>query len=92
MYCCDIFEILVKRGEWIDIDEKRMYNFCFINLNVIVLFFEFYSIDEDDVDFIFDFGVVSENVEILIVSFNIVKGCDWKLRLEVKFGGMEINV
>ena len=92
VYCRDIFETLAKRGERIDIDEKRTYNVRPINPNATELSFEFYSTDEDDADFISDPGVVSENVEISIASPNTAKGCDRKLRLEVKFGGTETNV
>ena len=87
VYCRDIFETLAKKGERIDIDEKRTYNFRPINPNATALSFEFYSTDEDDADFISDPGVVSENVEISIASPNTAKGCGRKLRLEVKFGG-----
>ena len=92
VYCRDIFETLAKKGERIDIDEKRTYDFCPIEPDSTALSFEFYSTDEDDADFISDPGVVSENVEISISSPNSAKGCDRTLRLEVKFGGTETNV
>ena len=92
VYCRDIFETLAKKGERIDIDEKRTYDFCPIEPDSTALSFEFYSTDEDDADFISDPGVVSENVEISISSPNTAKGCDRTLRLEVKFGGTETNV
>ena len=92
VYCRDIFRTLAKKGERIDIDEKRTYNFLPINPDSTALSFEFYSTDEDDADFISDPGVVSENVKISISSPNTAKGCDRTLRLEVKFGGTETNV
>ena len=92
VYCRDIFETLAKKGERIDIDEKRTYDFCPLEPDSTALSFEFYSTDEDDADFISDPGVVSENVEISISSPNSAKGCDRTLRLEVKFGGTETNV
>ena len=92
VYCRDIFKTLAKKGERIDIDEKRTYNFFPINPDSTALSFKFYSTDEDEADFISDPGVVSENVEILIPSPNTAKGCDRELRVEVKFGGTETNV
>ncbi|XP_022777848.1 heat shock 70 kDa protein 12A-like [Stylophora pistillata] len=92
VYCRDIFKTLAKKGERIDIDEKRTYNFCPLNPDSTEFSFEFYSTDEDDADFISDPGVVSENVEILISSPNTAKGCDRELRLEVRFGGTETKV
>lgn len=69
-----------------------MYIFFFIDFDLIEMFFFFYSIDKEDVEFIIDFGVVSENVRILILFFDIIKGFDRYLRLEVKFGGIELKV
>ena len=92
VYCGDIFETLAKKGERIDIDEKRTYNFLPIDPDSTEISFKFFSTDEDDADFISDPGVVSENVEILIPSPNTAKGCDRQLRVEVKFGGTETNV
>ena len=92
VYCRDIFKTLAKKGERIDIDEKRTYIFCPLSSDSTEISFKFYSTEKDDADFISDPGVVSENVEILIPSPNTAKGCDRKLRLEVKFGGTETNV
>lgn len=69
-----------------------MYIFFFIDFDLIEFFFFFYSIDQEDVEFIIDFGVVSENIRILILFFDIIKGFDRELRLEVKFGGIELKV
>ena len=92
LYCCDIFKTLAKKGERIDIDEKKTYSFSTINPDSTEFSVKLYSSKEDDPQFVTDPGVESENVEILIPSPNTAKGCDRELRLEVKFGGTETNV
>ena len=92
VYCCDIFCTLAKKGERIDIDEKKTYSFFPINPDSTEISFKFYSSEEDDPQFVTDPGVESENVQISIASPNTAKGCDRELRLEVKFGGTETKV
>ena len=92
VYCRDIFKTLAKKGERIDIEEKRTYKFSPIDPNLTVGSFHFYSTDQEDAKFITDPGVVSENVEILIPTPDTTKGCDRVFRLDVKFGGTELKV
>ena len=92
VYCRDIFKTLVKKGERIDIEETRTHTFVPINPDSTEISFCFYSTDQEDAQFVTDPGVVDENVEILIPSPDTTKGCNRKLRLDVKFGGTEIRV
>lgn len=92
VYCRDIFETLAKKGERIDIEETKTHSFCPINPNSTEISFQFYSTDQEDAKFVTDPGVVSENVEILIPTPDISKGCNRVLRLDVKFGGTELKV
>ncbi len=92
VYCRDIFSILVKKGERIDIEETRTYTFSPIDPDSTELSFPFYSTDQLDAQFFTDPGVVRENVEILIPSPDTTKGLSRKLQLDVKFGGTELKV
>ena len=92
VYCRDIFETLVKKDERIDIEEKRTHTFFPIYPDSTEISFRFYSTDQEDAQFVTDPGVVDENVKILIPSPDTTKGCNRKLRLDVKFGGTEIRV
>ena len=86
VYCRDIFETLVKKGERIDIEETRTHTFFPINPDSTEISFRFYSTDQEDAEFITDLGVMPENVEILISSPDTTKGLNRQLRLDVKFG------
>lgn len=92
VYCRDIFETLVKKGERIDIEESRTHTFFPVDPNSTKNSFRFYSTDQEDAEFITDFGVVSENVQISIPSPDTTKGLNRELRLDVKFGGTELKV
>lgn len=91
-YCRDIFVTLARKGERIDIEEKRTHTFSPINPNSTEIPFRFYSTDQEDAQFVTDPGVVSENVDIMIPTPDTTKGCDRVLRLDVKFGGTELKV
>ena len=92
VYCRDIFETLVKKGERIDIEETRTHNFRPVHPDSTELSFPFYSTGQEDAEFITDPRVVSENVKILISTPDTTKGLNRKLRLDVKFGGTELKV
>ena len=92
VYCRDIFRTLVKKGERIDIEESRTHTFNPINPDSTEISVGFYSTDQENAEFITDFGVVNENVEILIPTPDTTKGLDRELRLDVKFGGTELKV
>lgn len=92
VYCRDIFETLVKKGERIDIEETRTHTFFPIDPNTTAIKFRFYSTDREDAEFTTDPGVVPENVEILIPTPDTTKGLNRQLRLDVKFGGTELKV
>ena len=92
VYCRDIFETLVKKGERIDIEETRTHTFSPVDPDDTEFSFHFFSTDQADAQFFTDPGVVSENVKILIPSRDTTKGLDRKLRLDVKFGGTELKV
>ena len=92
VYCRDIFETLVKKGERIDIEETRTHTFKPTDPDSTKLSFRFYSTDQEDAEFITDPRVVSENVEISISTPDTTKGLNRQLRLDVKFGGTELKV
>jgi len=92
VYCRDIFEKLVKKGERVDIEDARTYIFFPIDPDSTKISFPFYSTDQEDAKFTTDPGVESENVEIVISSPDTTKGLDRPLRLDVKFGGTELKV
>lgn len=92
VYCCDVFETLVKKDERIDIEDTRSHSFSPIRPTATELSIRFYSTDQEDAQYCTDPGVESENVEILISSPDTRKGCKRELRLDVKFGGTELKV
>lgn len=92
VYCRDIFVTLARKGERIDIEEKRSHTFFPIYPDSTVVAFHFYSTDQEDAQFVTDPEVASENVDIVIPTPDTTKGCDRELRLDVKFGGTELKV
>ena len=93
VYCRDIFHILVKKGERIDIEERRTHTFTPVDPDSTEISFRFYSTNQEDApQFVTDPGVSSENVKISIPSPDTTKGLDRQLRLDVKFGGTELKV
>lgn len=91
-YCEDVFDILVKEDEQVEVGEKRSFFFSPVHPEQTTASLRFFSTHNKNVQFVTDPGVMAENVAFQIVSPDVSKGLRRNIELNVYFGGTEIKV
>lgn len=91
-YCEDVFDVLVKEDEQVQVGEKRSFFFSPVHPEQTTASLRFFSTRNKNVQFVTDPGVMAENVAFQIVSPDVSKGLRRNIELNVYFGGTEIKV
>lgn len=91
-YCEDVFDVLVKEDEQVQVGEKRSFFFSPVHPEQTTASLRFFSTHNKNVQFVTDPGVMAENVAFQIVSPDVSKGLRRNIELNVYFGGTEIKV
>lgn len=91
-YCEDVFDVLVKEDEQVQVGEKRSFFFSPVHPEQTTASLRFFSTHNKNVQFVTDPGVMAENVAFQIISPDVSKGVRRNIELNVYFGGTEIKV
>ncbi|XP_068686588.1 heat shock 70 kDa protein 12A-like [Montipora foliosa] len=92
IYCEDIFDILVKEDEKVNIGEKRSFFFSPVHPEQTTATLRFFSTHNTKTQFVTDPGVIAENVGFQIITPDVTKGLRRNIELNIYFGGTEIKV
>ena len=90
--CRNCLDVLVKRGEIVEVEEKRHFTYAPKSSSQTTVGIEFYTPSNPDAKYISDPGVGPSIAKIMVPSPDISRGKDRKISICLYFGGTEIKV
>lgn len=91
-YCKDCLSVLVKKGEVVQVEERRHFIYSSVTSDQTSFEVEFYTLSNPNVKFTTDPEVGPSIGKVTVSSPDISKGKDRKLSVCLYFGGTEIKV